>query len=213
VTINATPLVQSWDGSGIGCGLHPIGSATGRATINVINFIQYDIRNLSTNAQTPQALATYAGLYNVSQRGAGESQRTELVRVEQDVSGNAIPGTEEIVAEYAVDLDLALHAVTAVVGTTDPQVSTIASGAANFGIFTGPTFGTANTPELIRSVRVRLGVRSREADRDFNIPNPLGTGIFRFNVGVGSAGTLDSFARVRTFQADVALHNQADILW
>lgn len=210
VTLNATPPVQPW-GSNNTCGVHPVGSNT-LATVNVVNFIHYDLRNLAANAQTPQAKATYASLYNDSAAGPGEAQRTELVRIEQDVTGTAISGTEEIVAEYAVDLDLQLNAVTATLGV-DPQVSTITSTDARFSTFTAPTFLGASTPELIRSVRVRLGVRSREGDRANTVADPTGNGLFRFNLGTGGAGTIDSYARVRTFQADIALHNQADVLW
>jgi len=208
VTVGAIPPIQSWDGNP--CGLKLIGSNT-LSTINVVNFIHYDLRNLASNAQTTQAQTTYASLYNDSAAGPGEAQRTELVRVEQDVNGGAIAGTEEIVAEYAVDLNVDLNAVTQIAGV-DPQVSTITSANPLFSTFTGPTFLTANTPELVRSVRVRLGVRSREGDRDNTVANPLGNGLFRFGLG-GAAGTIDAFARVRTFQADVALHNQADVLW
>jgi hypothetical protein len=209
VSVNAAPQIQAPDNNP--CGLKLIGSNT-LATINIINFIHYDLRNLASNAQTAQAQATYASLYNDSATGPGEAQRTELVRVEQDVHGNAIGGTEEIVAEYAVDFDLQVNAVTQIVGV-DPQVSTVPSTSALFSTFTGPTFLSANTPELIRSVRVRLGVRSREGDRDNTVANPTGNGLFRFNLGTGGAGTVDGYARVRTFQADVALHNQADVLW
>ena len=58
-------------------------------------------------------------------------------------------------------------------------------------------------------------MRSREADRAAGVQadaNPTATrGLFRFNLNLGAG--LDSFARVRTFQADVALNNQRDVLW
>jgi len=181
------------------------------ATINIVNFIHYDLRSLSSDAQTTQAKATYASLYTDSAAGPGEALRTELVRVEQDAIGNPIPNTEEIVAEYAVDFDVQVNAVTQITGP-DPVVSTITSADPRFSTFTGPTFLAANTPELVRSVRVRLGVRSREGDRDNTVANPTGNGLFRFLLG-GGAGTVDAYARVRTLQVDVALHNQADVLW
>jgi hypothetical protein len=208
VTVGASPTIQSWDGNP--CGLKLIGSNT-LATINIVNFIHYDLRNLSSNAQTTQAKATYASLYSDSAAGPGEAQRTELVRIEQAANGNAIVNTEEIVAEYAVDFDIQVNAVTSFTGV-DPQVNTIASTDARFGTYTGPTFLAANMPDRIRSVRVRLGVRSREGDRDNTVANPTGNGLFRFLLGAGP-GTVDAYARVRTFQADVALHNQADVLW
>ncbi len=215
VSINALPPVQLRSGSPIGCGLHYPDSGTAIATVNVVNFIHYDLRNLAANPQTATGQNTYASLYSNSAAGPGESGRTELVRVEQDINGQAVPGSEEVVAEYAVDFNLQLSAVTGVVGCCDPQLTVIAPADARFSTFSGPSFGAANTPELIRSVRVRLGVRSREGDRANDVASGgnNGAGLFRFNLGSGGAGTTDAYARVRTFQADVALHNQADVLW
>jgi hypothetical protein len=132
-----------------------------------------------------------------------------------------LPDSEELVAEYAVDLNLQLTAVTSTTGTTDPNLGLLSPGDPSFTTFTGPVFNSLNTPQLIRSVRVRLGVRSREADRVTGLPNGAGQGLFRFNVGSDTAtppapdGSRlpELFARVRTFQADVMLHNQMDVLW
>ena len=135
------------------------------------------------------------------------------MRTELAIDGAPIDGTEEIVAEYAVDLDLQLTAVTAISpnGVDPTKVEIINSANALFPTFAAPVFGTANTPERIRSVRVRLGVRSREGDRTLGIGTPTqAQGLFRFNLGTADG---ESFARVRTFQTDVALHNQTDILW
>ena len=210
VSVSSSPPIQSSDGNP--CGLKPINSNV-LPMISVVNFVHYDLRNLSSDAQTPQGQATYASLYTNSAQGPGEATRTELVRVEQDVNGNAIPFTEEIVAEYAVDFNVQLNAVTAISNLVDPVVSTITSTDALFAGFTGLSSIPGNRPDRIRSVRVRLGVRSREGDRDDTIADATGNGLFRFNLGVGGPGTVDAYARVRTFQADVALHNQADILW
>ena len=187
------------------CGLREVGSGDAVPTINVVNFIQYAIRPL----QTPTAIAGYQNVFSNGAAVPGESERTELTRVELDVNGVAINGTEEIVAEYAVDLNLQLIAVTG--GTlSDPNLGLVLPGEAQFNSFTGPVYQTGNMPQRIRSVRVRLGVRSREADRTVTVANPAEQGLFRFNVG---SGTAETFARVRTFQADVALHNQASVSW
>jgi len=205
VTINSQPKVQFRSGSPIGCGLSDVvGSGASVPTINVVNFIQYAVRP----PQTASAIAGYQNLGNNSADGPGEAGRTELTRVELDINGQVIDGTEEIVAEYAVDLNLQLIAVTSTTGL-DPNLSVITPSDPLYGSFTGPVFGTTNTPQRIRSVRVRLGVRSREPDRGSNIASPAGQGIFRFDVGSGTT----PFARVRTFQADIALHNQADLTW
>lgn len=207
VTINQQPPIQFRSGSAIGCGLSDVvGSGASTPTINVVNFIQYEVRP----PQTPLGIAGYKNLFTNSVDGPGEAGRTELTRVELNINGQVIDGTEEIVAEYAVDLNLQLTAVTSTTGCCDPNLALVSPGDPLFPTFTGPVFNSLNTPELIRSVRVRLGVRSREADRTATIANPAGQGLFRFNIG---SGTAETFARVRTFQADVALHNQSDILW
>ncbi len=207
VTINSQPPIQFRSGSAIGCGLSDVvGSGASTPTINVVNFIQYAVRP----PQTPTAVAGYQNLFANSANGPGEAGRTELTRVELDIEGHVLDRTEEIVAEYAVDLNLQVTAVTSTTGCCDPNLAVLSPGDPLFNTFTGPVFGTGNTPELIRSVRVRLGVRSREADRTVTVANPAAQGLFRFNIG---SGTAETFARVRTFQADVALHNQADILW
>jgi len=205
VTINNVPPILV-PGTVANCGLEMPGSGASRPLINVVNFIQYDIGQ----PQTVKAQTDYADLYaNSSDAGAGEAQRTELLRLERDITGVPIEGTEEIVAEYAVDFNLQLTVVNAVVGS-DPSLAVYAPGSVSYAAYSGPTFASTTTPQRIRSVRVRLGVRSREGDRPATISSPASDGLFRFNLGTG---TDEAFARVRTFQADVVLHNQAGVLW
>ena len=207
VTISGAPPIQFRSGSTLGCGLEEVwGSGASVATINVVNFIQYQLGT----PQTPTGQADYQDIYAKSDGGPGESTRTELVRTELDIDGTAIPGTEEIVADSAVDLNLQLTAATPT-SCCDATLSVVNPSDASYASFTSPVFGSSNsTPERIRSARVRLGVRSREGDRAATVPSVAGQGLFRFNLGVSDS---DTFARVRTFQADVALHNQAEALW
>ncbi|HET7543008.1 MAG TPA: prepilin-type N-terminal cleavage/methylation domain-containing protein [Polyangiaceae bacterium] len=203
VTFDANPNQVQWRSSV--CGLSDIvGSGASTATINIVNFIQYAVRA----PQTPTAITAYKNLFDNSAQAPGEAGRTELTRVELDLAGNVLDGSEEIVAEYAVDLNLQVIADTSLGG--DPKLSLLSPGDPQFTTFTGPVFQSANTPHRIRAVRVRLGVRSRDADRKTGIPSTAKQGLFRFDIG---SGTAETFARVRTFQADVALHNQADITW
>ncbi len=204
VTINSQPPIQFHDGNPV-CGMREITSGNAVPAINVVNFIQYAVRPL----QTATAITGYQNALGNSGNAPGEVGRTELTRVELNLNGQPIEGTEEIVAEYAVDLNLQLIAITSPINT-EPTLGLVSPGDALYDTLTGPVFGTGNTPELIRSVRVRLGVRSREADRTTNLTNPADQGMFRFDIG---SGTAETFARVRTFQADVALHNQAGVLW
>ncbi len=208
VTVSNSPALPV-PGGPLHCGLDIIGSAANKPTINVVNFIHYQLGT----PQTATGQSDYAPLYAASNSGdaaPGEAGRTELLRVEQDINGADINGTEEVVAEYAVDFDLQLTVVSSVTGCCDPTLAVVTPGTGDFASYTGSAFTTGSRPELIRSVRVRLGVRSREGDRPSTVANPTGNGLFRFNLGTG---TSEAYARVRTFQADVLLHNQADILW
>ena len=58
-------------------------------------------------------------------------------------------------------------------------------------------------PQRVRTVRARLSVRSREADRETEIAG----GLYRFKLAD------KQYARVRTFQADIALPNQLGVTW
>lgn len=192
------------------CGIPGLGTGS---TINVVNFIRYEVKKLVDDGED----GPYASLFSARAGAYGEDERTELVRAEldpSDTSGTALfsleedtPGVEELVAEYAVDFELEPTAVTGG-STSDPQVSHLASSDAAFATYTGAT-GSA---ERIRSVRVRLGVRSREADRTENVPAAAAApGLYRLRLG--TEGGEQRYARVRTFQADVALNNQLGANW
>jgi hypothetical protein len=192
------------------CGIAANGTGS---TINVVNFIRYDVRKLVDDGDD----SPYAALFEARAGAYGEDERTELVRGELDPTdaagtallsiGGATP-TEELVAEYAVDFELEPTAVTTAV-TAEPVLTHLPSTAVAFATYTGAT-GTA---QRIRSVRVRLGVRSREADRIEDVPPSSGVapGLYRLNLG--SEGGEGRFARVRTFQADVALNNLMGVTW
>ena len=194
-------------GTGNVCGIR--GFETG-ASASVINVIRYQIRDVQA-----AGIARFAPLFAASageDAGVpGEATRTELVREELDANGTVIDGTGvnaertlEIAAEYAVDL---AFSVTAQLPGTSTAVSVTDAeeDAADFDQVFDPTPDNSaiGNPQGVRAVRVRLSVRSREADR----PGPISGGFFRFKLPDGD------WARVRTFQADVALPNQADVRW
>ncbi|HEY3497827.1 MAG TPA: prepilin-type N-terminal cleavage/methylation domain-containing protein [Polyangiaceae bacterium] len=165
------------------------------SSVSVVDRVGYAIRKLRGSGDD----GPWKPLYDASGDVAGEEDRTELVREELDAAGLVI--SREIAAEYAVDLKFG---VTGQVNPGDPLVyasSWDASDTANFDALIA-------RPQGIRSVRVRLSVRSREADRDANITSPPGGPIYRFKLGTNLG-----WARVRTFQADVALPNQAAVQW
>jgi type II secretory pathway pseudopilin PulG len=198
ITLAPNPSITLRSGAAKQCGAK--GFETG-ATVNVVNFIQYDVASMSANAN-------YAKLFTLSAAAPGENQRTELVRTELDAAGAPIAGTQELVAEYAVDLRFGLTGITGVVGS-NPTV-----GAIPVGQFTAFA-GTAGNAQRLRAVRARLSVRSREPDREANvgIGPTVAAGLYRFMVVPAQPGVPPQFARVRTFQADIALHNHTRLLW
>jgi hypothetical protein len=196
ITLSSQAAIQ-FRGSGAQfCGLK--GLETG-ATVNVVNFIRYEIRSLAANAK-------YAPIYAASNYGP-DANRTELVRSEIAFDGSVL--LEELAAEYAVDLQLDLTAVTNG-PTSDPQVAFVPTTATQFASLTGRPTTSGSRPQDVRAVRVRLSVRSREGDRDTNISAGVAGNLYR--VGLGADGGAP-FARVRTLQADVMLNNHARIQW
>jgi hypothetical protein len=169
------------------------------SSVNVINLVRYRVMDLRNDAAGP----AWQALFDASQGAEGEAARTELVRDQLTPAGTTIPNTTDVVAEYAVDLGFGVVAQLAA-GVTGvvPTIVTSEPGDANFGTFFNAA-ATGDDPQRVRSVRVRLSVRSREPDRATGIAG----GFYRFKV----SPTL--WARVRTFQADVALPNQASVQW
>lgn len=217
ITLSSNPPLEFRPDSSKLCGLK--GVETG-ATVNVINFIQYDIRNLSTQSSYESGeSSSYAPLYADSAGAPFEANRTELVRTELDAEGDPLvltvelPDTttttlqfEELVAEYAVDLHFEVTMASAgpdpVLSHTDDDVDTAA----------GAPLDDAD-PQRLRSVRARLSVRSREADRAVDFGGGL-TGIAAglYRLALGEDGD-PPYARVRTLQAEVMLQNQKGASW
>jgi hypothetical protein len=193
VTGGASPritLSSALYGSTSACPLpgHVVGS------LSVINFVRYRIEELA-----PDTGGAFESLFAAS-RGEGvappgEATRTELVRQELDVDGDPIDGTLELIAEYAVDLDFEIGAV------VNGAISEL--GPAAWGTIFAINADNVGTPQRVRTVRARLSVRSREADREA----PIDGGLYRFRLGS------NQYARVRTFQADIALPNQLGVEW
>jgi hypothetical protein len=183
--ITLATAVQSLGGYGTG------------GSLNVVNILRYQIRDLQAEGN-----ARWAALFAASAGAPGETSRTELVREELNAAGQVIAGTSDIVAEYAVVLDLTVSGQ--LVAGVPSLVRTVPSDG-NFTTFFQAS-AVGDRPQGVRSVRVRLGVRSREADRPSNISGA--TGIYRFKVGAN-----DGWARVRNFQADIPLTNQMGVQW
>lgn len=195
IVLSNAAAIQFRSAGGQLCGLK--GMETG-ATANVVNFIRYQIRSLADNAD-------YAALYSGSSY-APDQNRTELVRSEIGVDGTVL--VEELVAEYAVDLQLELTAVTNA-PAVDPTVALVTPSDTQFNTLTGLPTTSGSRPQDVRAVRARLSVRSREADRETPITSGVPEGsIYRMALGPSGAGP---YARVRTLQADIMLQNLAGV--
>jgi prepilin-type N-terminal cleavage/methylation domain-containing protein len=181
--------------------------------VNVISRIRYEVRDLRN-------VANYALLYGDTDFGAtktaasisGDDDRHELVRYEINATdGSVVAGTEELISEYAVDLRFGGTVTTGIgaVGTPTQAITRLKPGDATFASTWAVRPSTAPAkpgPERIRSVEVRLAVRSRLPDRDQPLVAPAGS-LYRFQLANGK------YARVRTLQADVALTNQLGVFW
>jgi hypothetical protein len=186
------------------------------SVVNVVNIVHYALRDMSLRPQ-------YQPLFNNSGFGPAQEnlKRAELVREELDTTGAPIDGTEEIVTEFAVDLKFGVTVGHVISGTSQvSRVETILPGDVNVAAWAGDTSAVTGpagamppssppTPQLVRAVRIRLGVRSRDADRSTNLDGgvgmPMAPGLYRIGTDPAGGGP---FARVRTMQADVALRNQ-----
>jgi hypothetical protein len=195
VLVDDAPTMQFRERSGIGCGLR--GEETG-AMVNTVNFIRYTIRSLDGDGR-------YAPIYDTELGPDYEVDRVELVREELDPEGDPIAGSAELVAEFAVDLRFGL--------TVAPSAREALLYVAGDDVvdWAGPleNISTGRGPQLVRAVHTWLSVRSRSADREADIPTDEGP---LYRVGVGSSGAAP-FARLRTVQARVALHNQMGATW
>ncbi|MEN9578598.1 MAG: hypothetical protein RJA70_1607 [Pseudomonadota bacterium] len=191
----AAPALIFRSESGIGCGLR--GEETG-AVMNTVNFIRYDLRNLSDDDR-------YRPVYNSASAPEGEVDRTELVREELLPTGALVPNSTELVSEYAVDLRFRLT----VAPSSGSALQYVPQATVEDWAGLPDSLGAGRGPQLIRSVHTWLSVRSREPDRASTIAAPAGP---LFRVGLGASGGAP-FARVRTVQARVALHNQMGVTW
>jgi hypothetical protein len=184
-------VVRTSDDS-VQCGLTGSGGQMG---LSVIDIVRYDIRSMINDP-------SYTRMYAVSGVDGKalpyEPGRGELVRVELTPDGAEIAATREIVGEYAVDLRFGAW--------FNSGAGTIVAGSADALIA-----GYPSTQQL-RGLHVRLSVRSREADRDLDVADGVGAGSDMYRMPL-KVGTTTTYARVRTFQADVPLRNLENSAW
>jgi hypothetical protein len=210
------------------CGIQGNGD---RSLVNVVNFIRYSVRNLSTDPRFAPLYATakYSGTNLGTSTDAG---RGELVREELDAAGATITDANnlpiyEVISEFAVDLafGITVSQFVASGGNQAEALTNIPAGSASIGNYVGEAWAAAplapstTAPQYVRVVHARLGIRSHEADRLSGVPTagdgggvPIAGGLYR--IGLGTPGpNMPPFARVRTLQADIALRNHRGITW
>jgi prepilin-type N-terminal cleavage/methylation domain-containing protein len=178
---------------GAGCGIPGLGVG---ATIAPITTIQYRIATATNNFNESAVFAT---------------GRTDLIREElgPDAGGSVTPisGTQRVVADYAVDFDIAAVVDSAAPGALQPLLTRYPFGdARNFSAL-GALGNAGSQPERVRALAVRLSVRDRTQDPDFAwvqravVTDPL----TRFRVFPTQSGA----ARVRSLTTEIELPNIA----
>lgn len=196
LTLAPAPNLQRLTAGGAQCGIDDSGKGM---ALSVIDVVRYHIRSMTGDV-------AYGPLFKASGSGGGanavpfEDGRAELVRVELAPDGQELAATREIVAEYAVDLQVSAW------GATNPTNPTLVPVPA------ASLTGTYNSTQLLRGVHVRLGVRSREADRDADVAGSGGVGSALYRIALGTGAGV-RYARVRTFQTDVPLRNLEGSNW
>jgi len=194
-----TPILTAQQTGGTG-GKSGFGS---HITIAPIQMVKWELVG-PTATNWPAAL-------EASLNPVGDPNKYDLIRSYVDITkgtGAIIAGTQEIVAEYAVDLKFALNVDTSTLVTNGqettsgmvvypfdddvhnaqwtPDVSTLP------GITTGAT-ASSTGPQRIRSVRIRLVTREAVSDRATNIaPSPANTSeFFMYRYCAGQITTAD----------------------
>ena len=200
IQLGNAPTLPTKPGSLCGIG---IGDTGGGWLFSIVSRVQYDIRSLAGTGS--QYAAMVGSPTPALAQVTGDNGRTELVRTELDQNNVQIASAMELVAEYAVDMRFGITVSTPITGNNyNPTVTSYPIGNAN--VYTvAASIANGGTPELIRSVQVRLATRTRAPDRDADLPpGPDG----RRQHFLVNAGLQPAYARVRTIYANVALPNQ-----
>jgi len=198
VQLESTPLVPMQPQSTLQCAVKGFGSGW---PVNVLSRVRYELRSLVADP----LFADYMQPVNPV---IGDNERVELVRVELATDDSDMPGTLEIVTEYAIALRFGITALTTTSQPNAPVLERfpITDPAPNAQVYTvagAPDVG-GTRPQDVRSVHVRLSTRSRAPDRPTPIAGPVGRP-YRFFVD--TAKTADRYARVRTLEREFALVN------
>jgi hypothetical protein len=188
VADKTTPLQRVAAGAAQ-CGISGFGEGM---AVSAINLVRYEIRSM-TGVKAYEQLFKASGLGTIP----WETGRAELVRVEVDKDGSEVASTQEIVAEYAVNLQFTVWRAT---DARTPAPIVTAGAIDNTYAFT----------QLMRGIHVTLNVRSREPDRETDVWGAPAGSLYRIPLGAKKTAP---YARVRTLQSDVALRNLENSNW
>ena len=226
IDATTTPILVAQAGSIGGIS----GIAAGHAWVNPVQLVRWEITSTTQEAATQKQFVN--GLGNIVQGTEVDLNKYDLMRSYVDASGNVIPQSSEIVAEYAVDFDVAFtvdNTVYAVGGIQTPNLVSFAFddvadnglwGATVLGLAAPPASPPASQgPQRIRSVRARLVTRTALPDRAGTVPvvNQYGQEEFMYRYCMqaggcptgGNTGNLPWFARARTITTEVSLPNNS----
>ena len=181
------------------CGITGYGLGS---TVNAVQFVKYDLRNIS-------GLAPWAYPDPVN-----DVVKYDLVRTELNPDGTEIttaPVPTSIVAEYVVDMKFAFTVDEGTVSGglyREPLLKAYPFDDAAGIAATGDILGGGGTarPQRVRSVRFQITTRGREADRSQSIGGG-GSGLLRYALPSGL------YARARTDVGEIALVNQRSVQW
>ena len=213
-TLFLNPVVQLVykDGpDGTTCGLR--GNASD-LVVNPVDIVRYQLVNLNNAANFPQFQALFAANLALP---AYDGTRLDLIREQLDPQNfTVLPGTTELVTEYAVDLKFGITANTNTIAGVNTFFGEDNANLANYADDPiGPSAGQIGPfgPHLIRGIHARLSVRTREADHTA----PLLTGaalaaatsaqLYRVQVAAGQ------YARLRSLRAHIATRNTRSETW
>jgi hypothetical protein len=193
-------------------------------SVNPVQIVRWEITSATLEGTNQPQYA--AALDNMSTSyGNIDVTKYDLMRTYVDATGAPVYATSELVAEYAVDLKLALSVDTTPLGDQKPTITTLTfDDATNNGNWAydvsakNPPPANAG-PQRIRSARVLVVTRAALPDRTVNVPLAnFGKEEFLYRYCVAppclasGAKTNDQtlhWARTRTFTLEVALPNQA----
>jgi prepilin-type N-terminal cleavage/methylation domain-containing protein len=200
LSLATAPVVigQAAGSGSAGCGIAGVGTG---ATVAPITTVEYAIETAE------QLSASHSNAFAGAE--AFVAGKTDLVRREltADTSGEWTPvaGSERIIAEYAVDLDVA-----AVIAEPNalgqPMLRRLAFGDAQNFVLLGTAGTSGALPQRVRGLRVRLSARERTQDPDFGWTARQPTdALTRFRIFSGQLGA----ARVRSLTTEIMLPNVA----